>query len=321
MKCIQVLNVNNFIIKETPLKDISNDEVIIKVCVTGLCRTDLKIIQYGHRDLILPRIPGEEVVGVVYKKGKNVNDFQEGDNVYVYPGFWCGECEHCLKGAENLCNKMQIMGFHRDGGFAEYVSVPSKTLIKIPDGISMEQAVFAEPLSCCLNAIELGGIKPDMNIGIWGAGPAGTLLSRLAKAFHANPFSIEPDENRRKLINGYKTCPDKKFDICIVAVGDINAYNEALTSLNSRGRLVIFSGLPKPNEKILINFNMIHYLEQSIAGAYGCCFKHGIKALNMIANKQIIVDDMISHKMSLFDLNNALKLVAERQCMKIHLYP
>lgn len=86
-----------------------------------LCRTDLKIIRHGHRDLTLPRVPGEEVVGEV---------------------------------------------------------VPLQSLIPVPDGLSDEQAVFAEPLSCSLNALELGGVGEGDVLGIWGAGPAGTLLSR-----------------------------------------------------------------------------------------------------------------------------------------------
>ena len=142
-----------------------------------LCRTDLKIIRHGHRDPTLPRVPGEEVVGEVVPLGGD-SPIAVGDRVYVYPGVWCGVCPSCCRGAENLCRKMRIMGFHRDGGFAEYVAAPLQSLIPVPDGLSDEQAVFPEPLSCSLNALELGGVGEGDVLGIWGAGPAGTLLSR-----------------------------------------------------------------------------------------------------------------------------------------------
>ena len=81
MKCIQVEDIGSFIIKEVPIKNPSRDELLIKVEVTGLCRTDLKIIRVGHRDLVLPRIPGEEVVGTIHEKGSNVSNVEAGDLV------------------------------------------------------------------------------------------------------------------------------------------------------------------------------------------------------------------------------------------------
>ena len=196
MNCVQVLEIGSFQLTKAPLRKPLAHEAVIKVAVTGLCRTDLKLIRVGHRDLVLPRIPGEEVVGTVCEVGSAVTGVQTGDLVYVYPGSWCGRCPACEEGAENLCREMEIMGFHRDGGFAEYVSVPSKSLIPVPEGLEPDTAVFAEPLSCCLNALELAGIRERMSVGIWGGGPAGTLLSRAATAMGAHPLTIEPDQRR-----------------------------------------------------------------------------------------------------------------------------
>ena len=321
MKCVQVLEIGSFQSTKAPLRKPLAHEVVIKVAVTGLCRTDLKLIRVGHRDLVLPRIPGEEVVGSVCEVGSAVTGVQIDDLVYVYPGSWCGRCPACVEGAENLCCEMEIMGFHRDGGFAEYVTVPSKSLIPVPEGLEPDTAVFAEPLSCCLNALELAGIREKMAVGIWGGGPAGTLLSRAATAMGAHPLTIEPDQRRRTLINGYDSCPDKYFDICIVAVGAKQAYQEAVQKLKARGRLVVFSGL-SPTEDILeISFNQLHYLEQTIVGAYGCCYRHGVQALDLLSARSVFVEDMISHRMPLYDLKTALELVEHRQGMKILLYP
>ena len=321
MKCVQVSEIGKFKLKKISLQSPLPHEVVIKVEVTGLCRTDLKLIRAGHRDLVLPRIPGEEVVGTVRDVGSEVIGVERGQRVYVYPGAWCGRCSTCAAGAENLCQEMKIMGFHRDGGFAEYVIVPSQSIIAVPEDLEPDTAVFAEPLSCCLNALELAGIREDLTVGIWGAGPAGTLLSRAAAAMGAVPTSIEPDFRRRSLIKGYAFCQGQSFDICVVAVGSKQAYQEAVQNLKPRGRLVVFSGLPPAHDVLAISFNQLHYLEQTVVGAYGCCYRHGVQALELLSDRAVYVEDMISHRMPLDDLAAALELVEHRQGMKILLYP
>lgn len=321
MRCIQVEKIGSFQIVEQPVREPLDDEVLIKVDVAGLCRTDLKLIRVGHRDLTLPRVPAEEVVGTIEKTGNAVTSFNPGERVYVYPGVWCGTCPACMSGAENLCRDMRIMGFHRDGGFAEYVTVPEQSLIRVPDGLASEEAVFAEPLSCCLNALELAGIGEGKTIGIWGAGPAGTLLHRAAAAFGGEPFSIDPDERRCALIGGFLEVPERCFDICIVAVGSKEAYEQALSRLNPRGRLVVFSGLSPEDDSPPVSFNQLHYMEQTVVGAYGCGYRHGLQALELISSGAVQVKDMISHRMSLWDLEEALNIVEKRQGMKILLYP
>jgi L-iditol 2-dehydrogenase len=322
MKAVIVEEIGSLTIGDVDIPIPATDHVLVQVNVTGLCRTDLKIIRVGHRDLVLPRVPGEEVVGTICELGNGVHDYSIGQRVYVYPGTSCGICSPCRKGAESLCKDMQIMGFHRDGGFAEYLMAPAKSLIPLPDSLTDEEAVFAEPLSCCLNALELADLKPHETIGIWGGGPAGTLLSRASMALGAVPSVIEPDKNRRSSVpNGYATPPAMVFDVCIVAVGSDEAYGQALSHLNTRGRLVIFSGLPPDKSGIRVDFNQLHYCEHTIVGAYGCAYRHGERALDYLRTGKIEVLDMVSHRMPLWELERALNLVEKRKCMKILLYP
>ncbi len=321
MPSVQVVEIGCFEFRPMPVQPPAEGEVLIRVEVTGLCRTDLKIIRVGHRDLVLPRVPGEEVVGTVEAVGHRVANLNPGDRVYVYPGLWCGRCPACRAGAENLCRQMQIMGFHRDGGFGPHVTVPAQSVIALPDGLDFDAAVLAEPLSCALNALELGCLQSGETIGIWGAGPAGTLLARAAHVFGARPGHIEPDRRRRALVGGRETAGDDRFDVAVVAVGDPNAYREALDHLAPRGRLVVFSGLPPGNDRPAVSFNQLHYHEQTLVGAYGCCYRHGQDALAMIADGRVPVGDMISHRLPLKQLDHALTLVEERAGMKILLDP
>ncbi|HNW92031.1 MAG TPA: alcohol dehydrogenase catalytic domain-containing protein [bacterium] len=321
MQAIVVRGIDDYVLTELPEPEPGPGEVLLRVAVTGLCRTDLKLIRAGHRDLILPRVPGEEVVGTVVRSGVGVGGWAAGETVYVYPGRCCGRCASCRSGAENLCADMAIMGFHRDGGFAEYVCAPAASLLRVPDGLLPEQAVFAEPLSCCLNALELVRLQPGERIGIWGGGPAGTLLARAARAQGALPTVIEPAAGRRRYTDALAAAPaDARYDAAVPAVGDPAAYHDALRHLAPRGRLVAFSGLAAAVPP-LGDINTLHYHEQTVVGAYGCALRHGTAALALLAAEAVPVADLISHRLPLRELPQALDLVATRRGMKIQLYP
>jgi L-iditol 2-dehydrogenase len=349
MQAIVIREVGGFELGDVPVPEPGPGEALVRVSVTGLCRTDLKIVRHGHRDLTLPRVPGEEVVGEIVAFGLSgeaaasprgadgattavdARPFALGDRVYVYPGVWCGECPSCRRGAENLCRQMRIMGFHRDGGFAEYVAAPLQSLIRAPDGLGDEEAVFAEPLSCCLNALELGGVGEGDVLGVWGAGPAGTLLSRAGALRGAEVVVIEPDPRRRDFYASAPGAPVRAdvceaapdpLDVAVVAVGDPRAYEAAIAALAPRGRLVVFSGLlPADDAALHVSLSAVHYHEHTFVGAYGCSFRHGVEALDLLGSRRLRVDDLISHRLPLADLDEGLDLVARHAGMKIHLYP
>jgi L-iditol 2-dehydrogenase len=217
---------------------------------------------------------------------------------------------------------MRIMGFHRDGGFAEYVSAPAASLIELPSGLAFEDAVFAEPLSCCLNALELARVSSGERVGVWGAGTAGTLLARAGRALGAEVTAIEPDPARRRRAGALARPPaGQVFDVVIPAVGDVGAYREALASLGPRGRLVAFSGLAADASAGLVDTNQLHYLEQTCVGAYGCSYRHGVAAIKQIADGGVGVRDLVTHRLLLGEVAEALELVRRRAGMKILIYP
>ncbi|MEW5736706.1 MAG: alcohol dehydrogenase catalytic domain-containing protein [Thermodesulfobacteriota bacterium] len=321
MKAVVVDRIGAFAVREVPRPAPGPDEVLLRVDVTGLCRTDLKIIEKGHRDLVLPRIPGEEAVGTVLETGSLATGFRPGDRVYVYPGTSCGACPMCAKGAGNLCRDMRIMGFHRDGGFAPLVCAPEKSLLRVPGQMPADTAVFAEPLSCCLNALELARLGAGERISIWGGGPAGALMARAARSLGARVRVVEPDPRRRAFSGSLAGDAWEESDVCAVAVGSTEAYAEAAEHLGPRGRLLVFSGLAPSDGLRALDLNRIHYLEQSVIGAYGCSFRHGEQALAMLESGAVAVEDLVTHRMGLGELQEALDLLKRRISMKILLYP
>ncbi|MCK5695501.1 MAG: alcohol dehydrogenase catalytic domain-containing protein, partial [Desulfobacula sp.] len=133
-------------IKADDQKTDTIEKEFIKTAVLccAICRTDAKMWEQGHRDLVFPRVLGHEMV---------VKD-QNSQRYIVWPGKRCGICKFCDTNRENLCEDMRITGFHTDGGFASQAILPQKSLIPLPDGLDIHVACFAEPVGCVINAFE-----------------------------------------------------------------------------------------------------------------------------------------------------------------------
>jgi L-iditol 2-dehydrogenase len=122
-------------------------------------------------------------------------------------------------------------------------------------------------------------------------------------------------------VSVHRRAPDL-VDVAVVAVGDPRAYGAAIAALAPRGRLVVFSGLlPADDAALRVSLSAVHYHEHTFVGAYGCSFRHGVEALELLASRRLRVDDLISHRLPLAELDEGLDLVARRAGMKVHLYP
>ena len=154
----------------------------IKAC--AVCGTDVKMREQGHRDLSYPRVLGHEMVGRIVEIDAN-SRLAEGDLVQVWPGIACGRCRPCLRGADNRCPSIKIMGFNCDGGFAELLALPEQSLSGgvnlLPGNVDPALAALAEPLACCINGQEQARVSEGDCVLIYGGGPIGALHALLAE--------------------------------------------------------------------------------------------------------------------------------------------
>jgi len=192
-------------------------------------------------------------------------------------------------------------------------------VIALPDGLEDDVAVFAEPLSCCINALEMARVTAGERLCIFGAGPAGTLLARLAAVRGAAVSVVDPDPVRASR-HRHGVPFEGVYDVAIPAVGSADAYREAFRCLAPRGRLVAFSGLPT-GASPTIDLNGLHYQEQTVVGAYGCHYRHGEEAIRLLARREIRTDDLVTHRYGLDQLADALDVVRCRRGLKVLLYP
>lgn len=307
-------------------------EVLIKTKACGICRTDLKCLTQGQKDLKTPRILGHEVTGIVVARGQSVNQFSVGDRVQVSPGIPCGSCNYCLRGQDNLCDSVRIIGFHVHGGLAEYLLVPARgvkndILQTIPDHISYAEAALTEPLACSVNMQNSLNVSVEDSMLIIGAGPLGILNSKLARARGVKKI-IVAEINERRLKNAekfdfdYLINADQKdlvkevmeltngagVDVAIPCCPGIEAFSQGINALAKRGRCGFFSGIIG-NTALGFDFNIIHYKELLVSGAYGCSLAHNRNALGLIAENKVNVKNMITQRLSLAEIHSGLEMV------------
>jgi L-iditol 2-dehydrogenase len=332
-------------IEDAPEPTAGPGELKLRVRACSTCGTDVKIFRFGHHRIVPPRVIGHEIAGEVVEVGDGV-DWHVGDRVQVIAAVPCGQCADCLRGWQTICPNQVAMGYHYDGGFAEYMIVPARVLAvdgvhRIPEGLDHVSASITEPLACVLNGQEIARVGDGDTVVVVGAGPIGCLHVRLARARGAaRVFLVELNESRlamaadlvhpdaaicagrtdavdevRKLTDG------RGADVVITAAASGRAQEDALQMAALRGRLSFFGGLPKDDPLISLDSNLVHYRELTIVGANGSSPDHNRRALDLIASGAVRVDDLVTHRMPLADVLSAIETVARGEAIKVTILP
>jgi threonine dehydrogenase-like Zn-dependent dehydrogenase len=264
----------------------------LHVLYCGICRTDAKMWDEGHRDLVFPRVLGHELV---------TRD-ESGKRFVVWPGSVCGDCRYCRSGRENLCSDIEIMGFNRDGGFAKEVIVPDRSLIPVPGRVPSPLACFAEPVGCAVHALKTLRLQKNDRIIIYGGGPVGLMAALVCQAAGALPLVIEKNEEKIPKIGRFlrhagircvKETTESDFDAALNACPDPVAFNLCTLKLGKGGRFAFFSGLKKNVELETDLINLMHYKEIEVHGAYGLTRADMAAGLEIISQNGPAFDRLI----------------------------
>jgi nicotinate-nucleotide--dimethylbenzimidazole phosphoribosyltransferase len=247
--------------------------VSLSVVCCAICRTDAKMWEQGHRDLVFPRVLGHEMVVE--------DDF--GRRFAVWPGKSCGHCRFCRASRENLCEDMEITGFHNDGGFADRVLLPERSLVSIPDDFDPHVACLAEPVGCVVNVFEKLSLEKNDRVIVYGGGTMGLIAALYAMDNGFDPVIIEKSEEKIRVdepflkktsIKCAKKTNESEFAAMINACPDFIAFCNGIAKVGKAGQISFFSGISK-NEHIETNLlNLLHYKEIKVSGAYGLTREH-----------------------------------------------
>jgi NADPH:quinone reductase-like Zn-dependent oxidoreductase len=244
-------------LEEIPIPEISETEVLVRVKACALNHLDIWV-RRGILGLNPPHTPGADVAGVVERIGAAVKDIKAGERVVLNPNLNCGECEYCQMGEDSLCIKYGILGEHTPGGYAEFVKVPARNVIKLPEHISFDEAA-AVPLvfmTAWRMVVTRAKVRPGEDVLVLAAGSGvGSAAIQVAKLCSARVFATaSTDEKLARakelgadvLINYANVEFDKEIwkltnkrgvDVVIESVGQAT-WQKSLRALARNGRLV-----------------------------------------------------------------------------------
>ncbi|MEI8003924.1 MAG: alcohol dehydrogenase catalytic domain-containing protein, partial [Methanothrix sp.] len=313
---------------------------LLETLACAVCGTDVKMRTQGHRDLVFPRVLGHEVVGrIVELDDLAEGGLIEGDQVQIWPGIACGKCRSCLRGADNRCSNIKIMGFNCDGGFAELLALPKESISSgvnlLAHGADLALAALAEPLACCINGQEQAAVSKGDRVLIYGGGPIGALHALLAEHHAAEKIIVaERLPCRIRLLKRHtsavvidlakesgKTALAEEIgkagvDVILTATPQVRVDGDQQKLLSPGGRICIFSGPIPGNYEERIDQRSIHYHEQTITGAYGCASRQNRQAVELLTSGIIKADWLITMRTSLAGIEDAFSHSSQRTGMK-----
>ena len=292
------------------------NEAVVRVIKSGICNTDIEIVKgYANFEGTI----GHEFVGVVEKS----NDVPHlvGKRVVGEINAGCGLCELCLKGDSRHCPARTVLGIvGRDGAHAEFLSLPSRNLFEVPKQVSDVQAVFVEPLAAAFGITEQVEILPETKLAVIGDGKLGilsaqslALKSQNVKLIGKHKEKLEIAKNRNVegilLENAPKL--NRHFDVVVEASGSESGFNLALDLVKPRGKIVLkstFHGEPKwQSWRVVVD-------EITIVGSR--CGRFA-PALELLKNKSVDVENLISEEFKLKDGVKAMEKAERKNVMKV----
>ncbi len=301
-------------------------DVLVKVAACGLCRTDLHYLHGTPTFKKPPLILGHEVSGTVEEAGADVTAFKKEDKVIIPPVFGCGKCFYCRNGRPTLCTNQIMVGNHRDGGFAEYISVPAGEIFAAPENVPLPEAsIISDAISTPYHAVvNRAMVKPGDTVVVFGVGGVGLSTIQLAAAVGGKVIAVDIFDEKLEIakkfgavegINGKKeeNVPKKirrmtggGADIALEVIGNPMTIQQAFNSVRWGGRVVVVGYSAK---ETVIDSARLMFREIEIKGSLGCGQQDYPKLIELVKLGKIKVKEMVTHKFKLEDINEGFKLL------------
>ena len=316
-------------LEDIPVPQINDDQILVKVAACGVCHTDLHYIEHGVPTFKKPPIVlGHEASGIVEDAGANVTNVKKGQRVLIPAVLTCGHCQACRLGRENICGHMIMLGNHFDGAYAEYVAVPAKDVLDLPESIPLEEAsIIADAISTPYHAVKnRARVQPGDTVVIFGCGGVGINAVQMASA--AGGYVIAVDVNPRKLewateFGAAKTIDASKVervskavkkmtgggaDIAMEVIGNPRTIEEAFECVRVGGRLCVVG---YTHEAISIVAGKIMFKELEVVGSLGCRPVDYVPLIRMVEQGKIDVKRQVTHRFGLDELEKAFEAMKE----------
>lgn len=340
MKAVVYLGPGELSYQEVETPQVGPGELLVETRAALTCGTDVKTFRRGHHLMQPPMLFGHEFAGDVAELGEGVTGFAEGMRVVAANSAPCNECYFCQHGRHNLCESILFNW----GAFAEYVRVPARivntNLYEIPSDLRYEEAALLEPLACVVLGNEAASISPGDTVVIaGGGGPIGLMHLQLARhngarqavvidlkdsrlqlaeelgATHTiNPACEDPVQGVKDLTEG------RGADVVIETAGVPEVWQLSLQLVRNGGTAVMFGGCPGGCQ-VSVDTDRIHYGELTIRGVFHHTPKTVARALQLLSDRVVKADSLITARVPLKDTQKALEKVISGEAIKVAINP
>jgi L-iditol 2-dehydrogenase len=327
-------------LEELPVPEPGPGEVVLRVEAALTCGTDVKTLRRGH-PVMIPRVPtvfGHEFAGTVTAVGPGVTAVGPGTRAVAANSAPCGACPACLRRRPNLCQDLLFV----NGAYGEFIGLPPRlvamNLVPVLPGTDPVRVAFAEPVACCLRAMEVAAVEPGEVVAILGHGPLGLLLGLLCRDAGARVVLAGKAGPRleRAAGMGFAACVDVKGTAdpiqavrkagggevqCVIeATGRPEAWEQAVEIADRGGRVVFFGGCA-PGTSIRLDTRRIHYEELALAGVFHHTPALIRQAVALLESGRLDPTPLLSHQMALPDVPRALDLMSRGEALKVLIRP
>lgn len=345
MRAVVLSGPNQFAPAEIEKPQIGPDEILLEMKAAAICGTDMRILTGKKtKGVRYPSVIGHEFCGVIAEVGADVKGYEVGEKVAVANVIPCHHCSSCLRGRTNACLDRKAIGYEFDGGFEEYIRIPSicienGNVVKLPEYMSYQAGALIEPLSCCIRGLKNAGTGFNDDVLIVGAGPIGLFHLQLSKIAGARKVIVsEPNEQRRKVAlelgADLVVDPTKEdlpaivnretngqgMDVIVMAIGVPALVNSTLKLCKRGGTVNLFAGFAGTGEST-IEVNTIHYNEINVNGSTAYKLEDYLAAAEMIKSGKIDADKIVTHRFKIEDFQKAYDVCVAGTGLKVIIEP
>lgn len=271
-------------LQHIPIPSAGEEDVLVRVRAAGICHSDAHY-RAGRSSMgTMPITLGHEVAGEVEWVGSKVTNVAAGDRVCLHYNLSCGECYYCKRGNEQFCTTVKMIGHHIDGGYAEYIALPARNAILLPEEISFEEgATLMCASATALHALRRGRVREGETVAVFGIGGLGMSAIQLARALGAGEiYAVDIKQDKLELASEYGATPidasrmdaveairemtkGKGVDVALEMIGLPVTMKQTIGSLGALGRAVIV-GLSQTPLEVHPYYTLIGY-EVEIIGS------------------------------------------------------
>lgn len=319
------------VIEEVSLPRLDEGDLLVEVAACGVCATDVKTFVRGHPKIKRGAILGHEISGIV---ANSVAGFEPGDRVAIAPYCPCGECRYCLRDQPTLCETLFSQAIE-PGGFTEFIRVPaqyiSDLVVSVPDHLTLDVASLAEPLACCVHALERSGLRSGDSILVIGDGPMGLMQAEVAKALgaatvvvsgmtphrlsHASEFADTIDARVEELEPAARRLLPDGADVVVVSVPSAEIVTTAIALTRRGGVVELFAGMP-PDSQVTVPAAPVHYEGIRIQGTFGFSPAHFRTAVKWLAEGKINGPRLVTGRVEISEVADALARASRHEGIK-----